>query len=145
VSLSSPVVLAYLAVSAAPAVVALPVIPKLIMICFLSDRPSINVSNATSSGYASSAGSASEVPVNISAPEPGAAKMLIFPNSKLKIAYGTIGVPRQHCATQYFPVAFSNAVRAVHGIPSALTGTYITSARCSDDTSCSWPYMVMGY
>ena len=138
--------LAYLAVSAAPAVVALPVIPKLIMICFLSDRPSINVSNATSSGYASSAGSASGIPVSISAPENGAAKMLIFPNSKLKIAYGTMSVPRQSYATHYFPVAFSYAVRAVNCNPSALTATYIRSPRChGDGDGCSFTYMVMGY
>lgn len=105
---------------------------------------------ATSSGYASSAGSATEIPVSISAPETanvlnGTAKMLIFPNSKLKIAYGTIGTKRQTYGTHTFPVAFTYAVRAINCNPSVLDATSIRSPHCSGDEYCYWSYMVMGY
>ena len=99
--------------------------------------------------YASSAGSASEIPVSISAPEPpvgsSGTKMLIFPNSKLKIAYGTIQVSRQSYGTHTFPVPFTYAVRAINCSPSILDATYIRSPRCSGDTYCDWTYMVIGY
>jgi len=103
--------------------------------------------NAT---YATSAGSASGIPVSISAPERanvpyGTAKMLIFPNSKLKIAYGTINYGNNQYGTHTFPVAFSHAVRSVYGTPSELTGTYIKGPRCVKDNICYLPYIVMGY